>query len=131
MLTRPPLLAALAAIVATAVLSGCDDVDAADEAAGTEDAGAGDAQVEVVMDEMAYEPERIEVPAGEQVTVRLVNEGTLRHDLVLPGGTESPTVQPGESDVVELGPLESSTTGWCSVPGHRAQGMELMIDVVD
>ena len=115
------------ALLATAVLlTACAELDAS----GTDDAAA-EADVEIVMDEMAYDPERIEIPAGERVTVRLTNAGNLRHDLVLPDGTESPTVQPGESAIVELGPLESATTGWCSVPGHREQGMELEIDVVD
>ena len=130
MLTRRPLATALASALAGAALVGCGDVDAAGTS-GAGDATAVDADLEVVMDEMGYEPDRIEIPAGETVTVRLVNAGTLRHDLVLPDGTESPTIQPGEAGVVELGPLESSTTGWCSVPGHQAQGMELTIDVVD
>ena len=122
------LRTALATTVAILALAGCNGVDAADT--GTDEPDA-EVDLELVMEEMSYQPDHIEVPAGETVTVRLVNAGNLRHDLVLPDGTESPVIQPGESEIVEIGPLDSSTTGWCSVPGHQAQGMELTIDVVE
>ena len=128
MSTARPLRTALVTSVTVLALTSCNGVDAADSANEGPDA---EADVELVMDEMSYQPDHIEVPAGETVTVRLVNAGNLRHDLVLPDGTESPVVQPGESEIVEIGPLESATKGWCSVPGHQAQGMELSIDVVE
>lgn len=66
-----------------------------------------------------------EAPAG-QVSVELVNEGAIEHDVVIEelrdravaaaGGGETATGQVG---------LEPGTyTYYCSVPGHRAAGME-------
>ncbi len=90
-----------------------------------------DADVLVIAEDVYYEPEAIEVRAGETVRLELRNEGGIVHDLVLEDGWESGHVQPGGSITVDLGPLTASTTAWCSIPGHRDAGMELRIELVD
>ncbi len=90
---------------------------------------SGDAGLVVEMDDIFFSPSRIEVPAGDAVTVRLTNVGGIVHDLVLDDGWMSGDVTPGASTTVELGPFDESTTGWCSIPGHRDAGMELEIVV--
>lgn len=111
---------ALILLVAT-LLTACSAGDAAVSDAAEEVA----ADVVVELTEMAYRPGRLEVPAGRTVTVHLVNRGALRHNLVLPGGSESPTLHPGEATTVDVGPLTGDGTAWCSVPGHRNAGMQL------
>jgi len=88
-----------------------------------------DADVLVVADDLSYEPERIEVTAGETTRLHLRNDGGIVHDLVLASGWETGEVRPGEAVTVALGPLDTSTTAWCSIPGHRDAGMELEIVV--
>ncbi len=87
------------------------------------------ADVVVVADGLSYEPERIEVAAGEAIRLHLRNGGGIVHDLVLETGWESGEVRPGEAVTVTLDPLETSTTAWCSIPGHRDAGMELEVVV--
>lgn len=87
--------------------------------------------VVIEMDDMVYRPQRLEVPAGEPVTVRLENHGGIVHDLVFDDGWDSGEVVPGGGITVEIGPFEADTVGWCSVPGHRDAGMELEIVVRD
>jgi nitrite reductase (NO-forming) len=88
-----------------------------------------DADVAVAADDMFFEPERIEVVAGEPTVLHLRNEGGIVHDLVLASGWESGEVRPGEAVTVTMDPLDASTLAWCSVPGHRDAGMELEIVV--
>lgn len=89
------------------------------------------ADLVVVADDILFEPDRIEIPAGETVMLHLRNEGGIVHDLVLEDGWETGEIRPGEAITVEFGPLEASTVGWCSIPGHRDAGMELEIVVTD
>jgi len=89
-----------------------------------------DADVVVIAEDIYYEPDTIEIPAGQTVRLELRNDGGIVHDLVLENGWESGHVNPGSSLIVDLGPLTASTTAWCSIPGHRDAGMELRIEVV-
>ena len=89
-----------------------------------------DADVAVVADDLRFTPDRLEIPAGELTTIHLSNDGGIVHDLVLDSGWESGGIDPGQAAVVTLGPLEQTTVAWCSVPGHRAAGMELELVVV-
>jgi len=87
------------------------------------------ADVIVVADDLSYAPERIEVVAGEPIELHLRNDGGIVHDLVFGSGGETGEVRPGEAVTVTLGPLDASTTAWCSIPGHRDAGMELEVVV--
>jgi nitrite reductase (NO-forming) len=116
---RTPLLLLTASVALTA---GCVAEPLAVEA-------PDGADVAVVADDMLFEPGRIEVVTGEPTVLHLRNDGGVVHDLVLPSGWESGEVRPGEAVTVTMDPLDTSTVGWCSVPGHRDAGMELEIVV--
>ena len=45
------------------------------------------------------------------------------HDLVLANGAESGRVAAGRSATVDVGVVTGPVEGWCSIAGHRAQGM--------
>lgn len=125
-------LTALASVLVLA-LAGCgsdDATSASSDAAVTGGGGATELDIDMT-DEMAFEPSSIEVPPDEPITLNLVNTGAMTHDLVLDDGFESPDVMGGETATVEVGPFTESTTGWCSIPGHREAGMELEIVVTD
>lgn len=78
--------------------------------------------------DMTYEPNVIEVPAGNELVVTLVNEDDLNgHDLVI-GDVGSSRVQPDKSETINFGVQSYSQEGYCSVAGHRQMGMTL--DVV-
>ncbi len=76
-------------------------------------------------------PDRIEVPAGTRLTVDVTNKGDLAHDLNLDGETGTERLQPGGTQVADLGVIDADAEAWCTVPGHREQGMVLRIAVVE
>jgi nitrite reductase (NO-forming) len=82
---------------------------------------------DVTMTEFSYEPSSIEVEPGTHVLVNVTNDGEMAHDLKVDGETGSDLVQPGQSVEADLGVIDASTVAWCTVPGHRAAGMELQI----
>lgn len=91
----------------------------------------GDADVAVVATDLRFDPGRIEVQAGRATTIHLANDGGIVHDLVMASGWESGVVNPGEAVTVTLESLTETTVAWCSIPGHRAAGMELELIVVE
>jgi nitrite reductase (NO-forming) len=109
-------------LTAAALAAGCvADAVQADPPSGADAA--------VVADDLFYEPDRLEVRAGEPTLLHLRNEGGIVHDLVV-DGWESGHVRPGEAITVTVPALESPTVAWCSLPGHRDAGMELEVVVL-
>jgi nitrite reductase (NO-forming) len=83
--------------------------------------------VEVRAAGMRFEPDVIEVPAGNRLVVVLTNDGDQPHDLVLSNGTRSDRLAPGGSARLDAGVLGADLDGWCSVVGHRQMGMTLQV----
>lgn len=91
--------------------------------------GATAPKLELDATEMRYTPSSIAV-AGGDVPVHLRNGGMVIHDLRIEG-------QP--SLLLEASPGQTSTATWrldkgryriyCSLPGHRAAGMEGILEV--
>ena len=80
---------------------------------------------------IAYAPVRIEVPAGSNVTLTFRNTDTnplISHDWALEGFediAQTATVAQGESSTITfLAPPAGEYAFYCSVPGHRGNGME-------
>ncbi|WP_084638087.1 multicopper oxidase domain-containing protein [Gordonia shandongensis] len=86
-------------------------------------------RVQVGISGMRFVPGRIEVPAGNRLVIELRNTGDQTHDLVLPTGSATPRLSPGESARLDAGVMGADTQGWCSLPGHRQMGMVLDIEV--
>jgi len=84
--------------------------------------------VEVEAQDMRFVPDRVEVPAGDRLVIRVTNADTTVHDLVLDGGATSGRLAPGATADVDAGVVVADVAGWCSVAGHRLMGMTL--DVV-
>jgi nitrite reductase (NO-forming) len=128
------LLGAMLAVVlaiAAVVVAVTGSTDSAGDASATL-AGAGEAEtVEVELGEMYVEPDTVEIAAGAELTLTVTNAGDMAHDLVLEGGPGTAMLEPGETETVELGVIESSSQAWCTVPGHKEAGMVLDIVVVD
>ena len=133
-----------AAVLALAVTTGLALDPASAGVGGAAVAASGDAsggdgvavtgevtRVRVRAVDMAYEPARIEVPAGNRLVIELTNaDPTTAHDLTLGGDLRTPRLSPGESAVLDVGVLQGSTDAWCTVVGHRRMGMVLDIVVV-
>ena len=83
--------------------------------------------VQMTMKNMRFHPGTVEVPAGNKLVINLVNEDTMVHDLVTSTGADSGRLYPGQRATVDVGVVGADTDGWCSVVGHRQQGMVLSI----
>lgn len=95
---------------------------------GTEGEGGGDAAgggPTFVAVDIAYDEAPEEVPAGES-TWTLTNEGTIEHDVVIEelGDELVVLAQPGETATGDVTLEPGEYTYYCSIPGHRAAGME-------
>jgi len=97
----------------------------------------------VTMSEFAFDPTQISVPAGSQVNLTLVNDGTLEHEFVIikQGMQVSAPFQEDQDEdkiywenEVEAGESETETFTApeepgeyqviCGIAGHLEQGME-------
>lgn len=87
--------------------------------------------IEVVAKEFAFEPSTIEVKPGQTVRIKLVNQGSLSHNLHIAGnGMETQTLQSGGSDSLTLeAPADGKLQFFCDVPGHKQAGMKGQIVV--
>jgi nitrite reductase (NO-forming) len=86
--------------------------------------------VEVMLAEFSVTPSTIEVPSSTDLTLRVMNHGTMVHDLAIEGGDRRvPPLQPGGSAEVHVGAVSKSMKAWCTIPGHKEAGMVLTINV--
>ncbi|GCD88240.1 multicopper oxidase domain-containing protein [Nocardioides sp. LS1] len=84
--------------------------------------------VDVSMQHMRYSLPTIEVPAGNRLVINLRNDDDdMVHDLVLDNGAHSERLAPGQSAQVDVGVVDHTLHGWCSISGHRQMGMELEV----
>jgi plastocyanin len=116
---------ALAATVAS-VLAACggDDPAAGRSPSCLEDP-AGTSAIEVRgTDAFAFEPADVQAPVGD-VTITLVNDGTLPHALVINGTTLRLDARKEGDTCTGIVTLPAGRHEfWCDVPGHRQAGME-------
>lgn len=80
---------------------------------------------------LIFTPKIIEVPAGAILEVTLVNEDTMVHDMKFANGVRTGRVAPGKKATVTVGQITTDMEGWCTIAGHRAQGMVLNVRVQD
>lgn len=83
-------------------------------------------EISVSGTEFNFNPANISVKAGERVKITFRNNGRAPHNLIIEGldiGTK--TISGGQTDVIEFtAPTSGTYIFFCSVPGHRASGME-------
>ncbi len=87
-------------------------------------------RVEVTAVGMRYVPSVVHLNTGDRLVVDLINADTTTHDLVI-GSARSPRIGPGARTELDAGVIGVSTTGFCSVAGHRQMGMVLEVIVDD
>lgn len=94
----------------------------------------GAEEMTVVANDFSFSPSDLTVSAGEAMNLRLVNRGSVSHDLVIPELGLRLVVAPGEETVAGL---DTTAPGvyrfWCTFPGHEAQGMvgELTVETAN
>ncbi len=83
-------------------------------------------EITVYGGEFEFQPSSITVNKGETVRLSFVNAGTTEHDLVIDElGVKTSRLQPRASETVEFVANQTGTFSfYCSVEGHRQQGMQ-------
>lgn len=83
--------------------------------------------VDFSLAEFVIEPPEVPVAPGTELTLRVTNNGEIQHDLKLEGENGTERLMPGDTAEVNVGVVSAGQTLWCTVPGHREQGMEATI----
>lgn len=121
-LGRPRLILVTGAAAIAVLIAACggdDDGSSGAEAADT-----------VVLDDFTIEFEPAVLRVGSEV--ELVNEGLTQHDVAIEGTDEASEIlvagQAGIWVVPEVEP--GGYTLYCTIPGHREQGMVASVEIV-
>jgi uncharacterized cupredoxin-like copper-binding protein len=76
---------------------------------------------------------KIALPSSQlkagKVTFDVKNDGKIQHDLAVVGGPKSELIEPGRSAKLTVTLKPGKYELYCSVPGHKAAGMDLKITV--
>ena len=118
------LLTAGAAVVVGAAVGGRGG-----GGAGTRSVTATGKTVEaaISVDGMRFVPDTVNVGLGDRLVITLDNTSDQVHDLVVElsaGGTATTgRVSAGATGTLDAGVVAGPLEGWCSIAGHRAQGM--------
>jgi plastocyanin len=91
----------------------------------TAPAGGGPAPVTVEAHDVFFSPKTINAPAGK-LEIHYVEQGSQQHTLVIEGVSGFKLdVGPGNKSATGTVDLKAGTyTFYCTIPGHRAQGMQ-------
>lgn len=82
-------------------------------------------EVRVTVNEWAFTPQQIQIPAGQPVTLVLDNRGALEHDLSIPALNVKLLAPAGRTASTTItGAKEGQYDVLCSLPGHRELGMQ-------
>lgn len=129
-------IAVIGAALSTAALTACTagrrgGKSPAEASTGGEviDAATAAAGVAVSLVEFRILPATLLVEPGARLVLNVTNDGTMRHDLRLATGQQTPMLVPGEKATLDAGTITAAFEGWCTVPGHRQMGMVATIDV--
>lgn len=93
--------------------------------------GGGDGTITIELRDFRMVPPLVQLERGQEVRIKVVNKGLTSHDLKLQGKSGSQVLPPGFSEVITIGPFDSSLQAWCTIEGHRALGMEMTFEVVE
>ncbi|MEX0869295.1 MAG: cupredoxin domain-containing protein [Nitriliruptoraceae bacterium] len=114
---RTNLIAAAAG--AALLLTGCGGGDAGGEGA------ASDGDVAIVATEFAFEPAAVSIAADTDVVVTIDNTGgAVEHDFTIDELDVLIHAEPTEAASGTINAPAGTYTFYCSIPGHRAAGME-------
>lgn len=76
------------------------------------------------MREFEFSPKQIRAKPGESITIMLINEGTVDHDLRMTGSNFHVHAEPHKSVTASfVAPCKGVYELYCSVAGHKEAGM--------
>ena len=81
------------------------------------------AAVTITMVDIAFEPKRVTIPADTPVTITLVNDGVLPHNLTIKEADVSVNVRGAQTGTVVVTLPAGEYRFLCGIPGHAEAGM--------
>lgn len=78
---------------------------------------------------MGIDPATVSAKNGDEVVLKVTNDGTMVHNLSVDGGEKTADLQPFSEAELNVGKVTSDVTLYCTIPGHREAGMEMKITV--
>ena len=72
---------------------------------------------------LRFVPDTVDVAPGDRLVITLDNTADQVHDLVLATGQTTGRVAASAKGTLDAGVVAGPVEGWCSIAGHRAQGM--------
>ena len=75
------------------------------------------------MEGLRFVPDTVDVTPGDRLVITLDNTADQVHDLVLATGQTTGRVAARAKGTLDAGVVAGPIEGWCSIAGHRAQGM--------
>jgi plastocyanin len=77
--------------------------------------------VHVAAEDNSFDPQTLEIPSGEAVSVHVENTGSSRHTFTVPALNVSVTLEPGAAEIVKLDVPNRETEFICEF--HGSGGM--------
>jgi nitrite reductase (NO-forming) len=91
-----------------------------------------DEVIEISLQEWSIGAVPVNLRRGDVVEFVVRNNGTVAHNFMIDGTVGVPTMEPGTEESFIYGPVEdASVTGWCTILGHRQNGMEVTLEAVE
>ena len=91
-----------------------------------------DEVIEVTLQEWVIAAVPVNLRKGNVVEFKVRNNGTINHNFRIEGLDGTMLLEPGGEESFVWGPVEDTTlTAWCTVLGHRDNGMEITMEIVD
>ncbi|MBS1847476.1 MAG: multicopper oxidase domain-containing protein [Actinobacteria bacterium] len=84
--------------------------------------------VDVSLGEFWVKPATLNVAKNTTLVLNVTNNGSQAHDLKI-GTKQTPTLKPGEKFTLKTTAIQATVQGFCTLPGHRAAGMVMDINV--
>jgi uncharacterized cupredoxin-like copper-binding protein len=85
--------------------------------------GAPADQIQIIADDIFYAPEEVTIPADQDVTLTLRNEGVAAHNFSIDAlGIDVP-LPPGEETEITINAPAGEYEYYCTEPGHKDIGM--------
>lgn len=116
-------LTALAAVIVLTLAACGDDEGATTTTAATTTAPAAGIEVTIIGTEFTFDPDELEVPANTPVTITLVNNGVVEHDITIDELGFHLLANPGETVSETITIPAGIYHIYCDVPGHHEAGM--------
>lgn len=119
---------AMVAVLALAACGGGDDGGGDGNGNGDGGNGGGGGPTSVEMGEFYFDPESLSGSPGDEIELEFENVGDQQHDFAIDEWDVSlDLVEAGGSDSLSFTVPDDASgdvTYYCTVPGHREQGME-------